>query len=284
MGKLSGLNKLVKGPPRMPVEEQIEVFKSLGIVVNEGIDIDKEISLSGDERSEYEREPFRQLIYILGDDSHENLSSESSNKPVSNQLMMLSFEQIERPGDYVAVLQDFNRITGGEFALENIQDEYDGESETVSVSFDFKGEHYCWDLVFDDDWLDGNLFVKLIKLGKKHGVKGGLYIYDGDTPSVLIWATQERIQRIAEKTGLDFIPYQKHMDGETSPSFQQRNSSMMSRLYDEIDAVKESWVDWKWNWARSGLSRRFVMAIAIVVKLIIIFLVMGIIVYRLVNQ
>jgi len=180
------------------VEEQLETFKRLGFKLNKGVDIRSLIERWG-ERTGFPKNPYFFLYIVLG-----STTSEDPFIPVTNQVWHFDTECIEDHGDYVKILENLKRISSGELNFKNIEDYVDIREGKVSVSFDYKGKHYSWDLNVHDDWVDEELFSKIVKLTKEHKTNGRLtYLGTGGQDMVLGWATPEQMKSIKAKTRLN---------------------------------------------------------------------------------
>ena len=59
---------------------------------------------------------------------------------------------------------------------------------------------------FDNDWVDPNLFSKIVKLTEKYETKGRFTYYDtGGQDLVIGWSTPEKLDEIKSKTGLEIV-------------------------------------------------------------------------------
>ena len=58
-------------------------------------------------------------------------------------------------------MENISRITNGELEFKNISDYVEFEEEIAWVSFSCRNENYKWDLIIDNDWVDGQLFDKV---------------------------------------------------------------------------------------------------------------------------
>lgn len=184
---------------KVSFDEQIKVFKNLGIEFNEGASEADIINMWG--KDELETEPYS-LLYI-------SLGSQVEREPwtpITNQCWHFDTEAIQNEGAYVDIIENLKRVSGGELNFKNITDVVDWDNQSASVSFELNGDKYSWDLKFDNDWVDPNLFSKIVKLTEKYKTVGRFTYYNtGGQDLVIGWSKPEKLDEIKSKTGLEIV-------------------------------------------------------------------------------
>ncbi|MDX1905753.1 MAG: hypothetical protein SF053_01875 [Bacteroidia bacterium] len=186
-------------PENVRFEDKLKVFSTLGFVYDEGVVKQDIVDTWGKERLEHIT--YSQLYITLGSELHREPWT-----PITNQCWYFDTEAIDGEGAYVAIIQNLARISNGELPFENISDVVDWDRQQASVSFDLKGDRYSWELVFDEDWVDTDLFVKIVALTRQYNTRGRFTFYDlGGQDVVIGWATPEKLEEINATTGLGIV-------------------------------------------------------------------------------
>jgi len=194
-----GDKRNIKASKFQSVKEQLETLEALGFILNEGIDR-TEIIERAEAFQAANAAPYTILYALLG------CPSEESGIPFSNHCWDFDTEAIEDHGAYVDIVNNISRVTNGALKFENIEDYVDVEEEKAWVSFTCRGDNYRWDLVVDNDWVDGRLFDSMQELAVKYNAKGKFTYYDtGGQDFVLGFHTQEELEKIRKTTGLEIV-------------------------------------------------------------------------------
>lgn len=126
--------------------------------------------------------------------------------PLTNKCWDFDTEAIDNHGSYVYIFQNLERITRGALKFENVKDYVDIEEEKAWVSFTFNEKDYKWNLEVDDDWVDTNLFSKIVNLTKEINSKGRFtYFNTGGQNAVIGFETPDSLKEIKKKTGLNIV-------------------------------------------------------------------------------
>lgn len=150
------------------VEEQISNLKNWGVVGDDTLDMD---GLYEDwEKEELEETPYEYLL------------SSFASLGCCQKMRTFQMGAIEPQPGYADVLNELEIMTGGVLGLtdinDNFKDIFAGSSEKVQtytemhraiVNFNCKGEAVCWNLLYEMEYLDHNLFYKFNELLKSHG-------------------------------------------------------------------------------------------------------------------
>lgn len=177
-------------------DEQWSVFKSLGF------ELTSETLIADFEKLKSDKliveQPFSHLYMELG----RGLQREPWT-PFTNRVWDFDTEAIEDHGAYVEIMRNLERISRGELKFDNLKDYVDIEERKAWVSFSINGQDFRWDLVVDDDWVDPQLFTKVVELTRKLNTKGRYTYFDtGGQNAVVGFETPESRAAIIKATGL----------------------------------------------------------------------------------
>ena len=177
-------------------DEQWRVFKSLGFELTSDALVADFEKLKSD-RLIVDR-PFSDLYMELG----RGLQREPWT-PFTNRVWDFDTEAIEDHGAYVEIMRNLERISRGEIKFEDLRDYVDVEEGKAWVSFSINGQSFKWDLVVNDDWVDPQLFSKVVELTRSLNTKGRYTYFDtGGQNAVIGFETPESRAAIVKATGL----------------------------------------------------------------------------------
>ena len=186
---------LLKNPS---FEEQLEVFKELGFELNAGTN---KSDIQRWDEQDFLEESFSLMYITLG----QTIEREPWT-PLTNKCWDFDTEAIEDQGSYVDIFKNLERITRGNLKFENVKDYVDIEEEIAWISFTFKEKDYKWNLKVDNDWVDTELFSKIVNLIEKSNTKGRYTYFDtGGQNAVIGFETAESLKEIKSKTGLKIV-------------------------------------------------------------------------------
>lgn len=132
----------------MRLESQIEKLSEIGLTLNPGIDLDH-FFLSFD-RSEYERKPFDLILFVYGTEVEE----QPWGRFFCDKAWNLDYECICEDGDYVNIVRNLHRLTGGSRKIENLSDRVDLENNFASLTYTVDGVEKNHRIKVNDDWAD----------------------------------------------------------------------------------------------------------------------------------
>ncbi len=142
------LEKMHNKQIHMKLEKQIEKLSKLGLAINDDITID-DFLLSWS-RAEYEEVPFELILFTYG--------TEVEEKPWGRFFCDMAWnfdvECIEDNGDYIAIVEQFHRITGKKKQLSDLSDSVDLEASQASLRYTVNGVRRELEIKVDDDWAD----------------------------------------------------------------------------------------------------------------------------------
>jgi len=166
----------------MTLEKQVEALAELGVMLNQGVRAE-DMTTSAD-RAELEANPFSQdLIAALGGDVERERYT-----PKTDQLWMCDYERIEDHGDYKAILERLEVMTGKALRLSNITDYVDIEKKKAWVEFVANGKRIRWKAEVDDDWMDPYIVAKYDDLLGQAKSPGRIYSNHTDFGQVALFA------------------------------------------------------------------------------------------------
>lgn len=200
-----GIFQIFSRKPKVDIQSAITTFKQLGFVINNSIETNEPIDVAEHIQAIYsrllkERSVFEMVYIALGD------TEDLSDHPICDSLWHFDTECIEDQGDYVKIIQNIERISDGDLKFEDVEDSFDHEANTASVSFKLNGDSYSWDLLVENDWVDPTILSKIVELSKKYKTKGKLtYFNTGGQDMVLGWLTENKLKELRRKTRLDVV-------------------------------------------------------------------------------
>ncbi len=199
MGILSFLGFNNNSAPKKPsFREQLEIFKELGFELNDGTD---KSDIERWDKQDFLDEPFSLMYMTLG----QTIEREPWT-PLTNKCWDFDTEAIEGHGSYVDILENLERITRGGLKFEKVKDYVDIEDEKAWISFRFNGKDYKWDLKVDNDWVDTDLFSKIVNLTENSYSEGRYTYFDtGGQNAVIGFETAENLKEIKNRTGLKIV-------------------------------------------------------------------------------
>jgi len=177
-------------------EHQLETFKTLGFDLNPTITVSDIDRWGG--KKEFDTPPFMMMYITLG----QTIEREPWT-PLTDRVWDFDMEAIEDHGAYIDIMKNLERITRGELTFSNLKDYVDIENEKAWVSFSVRGKTYKWNLKVDNDWVDSQLFSKIVELTKVLKTKGRYTYFDtGGQDAVIGFETPESRELIIQATGL----------------------------------------------------------------------------------
>jgi len=178
-------------------ENQLQIFEQLNFDLNAGIDT-SDINRWPGGHKEFEQSPFSLMYITLGQEIEREPFT-----PLTNKCWDFDTEAIEDHGAYIRIIENLPRITRGELIFSDIKDFVDIEKGKAWVSFTLNGDNYKWDMKVDNDWVDTDLFPKMVALTNKYNTKGKYTYYDtGGQDAVIGFETSESLAEIKKATGL----------------------------------------------------------------------------------
>lgn len=182
--------------PKVSLETQLETFRSLGFTLNNGVSM-AELE-TPENRTAFEKKPYSLMYIELG-----RTIEREPWTPLTDRCWDFDTEAIEDHGSYVEILKNLQRISRGVIKFENLRDYVDVEKQIAWVSFSFKGKQYKWNLKVEDDWVDEQIFSKIVALLRQSNVVGRYTYFDtGGQNAVIGFETPVDLEKLKKATGL----------------------------------------------------------------------------------
>ena len=183
----------------IPFDKQLETFTNLGFRLNPGISVTDVDRWGG--KKEFDDPPYMMLYITLG----QTIEREPWT-PLTDRVWDFDVEAIEDHGAYVEIMKNLERISRDELKFGDLKDYVDVEKGKAWVSFSVKGVKYHWDLKVNDDWVDEELFSKLVALTQQLKTKGKYtYFNTGGQDALIGYETPESKDAIVKATGLKIV-------------------------------------------------------------------------------
>jgi hypothetical protein len=186
---------------RVTLEEQLRVLAECGICLLPAVTPDA--LTRSFSRQQYEQEPYRLLLCVMGDMDEGDEKSAASDY-LSNNIWHFDTECVEGDGSYVALAERMATLAQGDLPLENIEDHVeDGE---VWLAFSMNGQQYKWNAKFDGDWVDPSIPPRFDELlGARNSTRRFTYINLGGQDCLIGCATPEERAELEANVGLQVL-------------------------------------------------------------------------------
>ena len=101
---------------------------------------------------------------------------------------------------YVELVEEFSKISHGQFKPENIWGNFDFDSEEkCTIRFDLNGKTFSKDLVVDSDWMDVNFFGFVDTVVAESGLDGKFHsLFEGGQGAIIIYLTPKQYSYLRE--------------------------------------------------------------------------------------
>jgi hypothetical protein len=123
---------------------------------------------------------------------------------LSDDFVVIDFERIENPGDYVNLLTSMCRLGDGVVAVANARDHlppfwlWQFGLGSASLDFDFNGAAVHWPLEVEDDWVDPLFFVRFDALIEQTGSGEALYSFNDGQYDLFFITDSQTASELAE--------------------------------------------------------------------------------------
>lgn len=188
----------------MTLEEQLAALEAIGIKLNEDATVDD--LLYSFDRSEYEKQPFDALLFILG--------SEIERRPWGRYFSSVAWnfdaECIVEDGDYVRIVKRLAELAGRSGELTVVADSVDLDRGVATLQYTLDGTTQSLTPTVNDDWADAdvvNIILADLERGGRYfyGIDNGqatiLYYLDEATASELRALTTDPVVRMVPPKG-----------------------------------------------------------------------------------
>ncbi len=186
---------------RSVFEEQLRVLAECGIFLSASVTPD--LLLRSFSREQYEQDPYRLLLSVMGGEPEYGLQVEGEVEALSENIWHLDMECVEDDGAYVVVAERMALLAQGDLPLENIDDEVDLEEGEAWLSVTLDGHTYKWQPRVNEDWLDPSILSRLAGLlAARDTGRRFTYIDLGGQDCLIGCATEEQRACLESRTGL----------------------------------------------------------------------------------
>ncbi len=180
----------------MTLYAQLDQLERCGIVPNSGVGV-ADLLVRYPER-QYETNPFRLLLRVLGDESND-----LKRTPLCNSVWHLRVDCIVGPGDYAHIAQRMSILAGDDLPLSDVRDEFEWASALVWLIFRLRGEEIAWPARLREHWIDPAIFSRLVALLETQETERRFTYLDLGGQDVLLGcADPAQFAAIRRRTGL----------------------------------------------------------------------------------
>ncbi|RAP74581.1 hypothetical protein [Paenibacillus montanisoli] len=187
---LKWLERTILGPT---VNEQYSKLEEIGIRLNGNYKLADILHFPV---KDYQAKPYLLLLMDMGSEPKDS----DREGVICDQLWCFDRECIEDQGDYSLKLNRIGELIKDELELTDISDDIDFEAERASVSFRIDGRACKYDLNFEYDWLDINLFKIFSMLLEQHGSNRRFYYFDTGNNLLVALLHREQWNSLKELT------------------------------------------------------------------------------------
>jgi hypothetical protein len=186
-----------KRPENLSFQLMLDKFKHAGFMVHPNVS-ETDIFNSWKKVMVYHQDSMSALYITLGCSTNQAL-------PVyfTNNCWLFDPESMEDKGSYAHILENLQRISNGDLKFDSINDYCNENEDNIAwVSFVFEGDRYKWDVVVNNDWVDGMLFENVQILSRKYNKSGRLTFYPEGQAFVISYLTEEKFLQIKKSLGI----------------------------------------------------------------------------------
>jgi hypothetical protein len=182
----------------LSIYAQLDQLARCGVEPNAGIGVAD--LLSRYPERDYETDPFRLLLSVLGEESNG-----SPQVALCDQLWHLRVGCISGPGDYARIAQRLSLLAQGALPITDVADEFDWAAAVAWLRFRLRGEQFDWPARIREHWIDPNLFSRFVALLEAQDAPLRFTYLDlGGQDALLGCATPQEFAALRRTTGLRF--------------------------------------------------------------------------------
>jgi hypothetical protein len=182
------------------LETQLQSLAARGISVRPGRTIDE--LLISFPREEYESDPFRLLLFMLGGEVEDG---EAQGSYFTDNVYCFDAESIEDTCDYKFKVERLVKIAAPDLPIQNVTDAIDLEAATAHIEFELDGRTHHIEPTINDDWFDPEVLYYLARLlAARSGERRFFHCDTGDQNIVIACLTPAQSKALAKATGLEF--------------------------------------------------------------------------------
>lgn len=197
----------------VPLDKQVETMESFGLQVpGETVESMWEFMTEYGMQNQIEGNPYTWLLTSLGAPKYDEDGKISG---YSQDVFWFDFEGIDISTDYIDVLNGMLALAKGS-CLDTVTDisedtakvNWEKGKGTVTVSLEWEGETYHWDMDVKYDWIDGEVLGVLNTLLIQGDSEENFYMTgDNGQGAIVFFCTEEWAENFREATGLELVKY-----------------------------------------------------------------------------
>lgn len=173
---------------RITVEQQLAELEQLGIGINSSCSVNDLFQMM--DREEMEQMPYLLLLIALGCEAER----QEGSLPLSHQIRYLDMECIEGCEDYVRIVNELCDMS--ELAVQQLRDQVDIYNGEASVTLEWNGRKFHWDLEVNDDWLDLAVFTNFSRLLEQAGDRRRIAVAEVDQHCLVACLTPDQVNGV----------------------------------------------------------------------------------------
>jgi hypothetical protein len=182
----------------MTLYAQLDQLERCGIVLNDGIGI-ADLLTRASER-QYETDPFRRLLTVLGGETND-----AQRTPLCNNIWHLRVDCIGGAGDYAQIAQRMAILAGGALPISDVSDEFEWTAGLAWLRFLIRDEQVIWRARIREHWIDPAVFSRFaVLLETQDTPRRFTYLDLGGQDALLGCATPQQFAELRRRTGLRF--------------------------------------------------------------------------------
>ena len=193
---------------RIPVEEQIEILADLNYTVNPKIaELYYDwLRTEGWSDSTLERYPFWLVFTSLGQGKTDENGQVTYFSDSTYCLERKIYSRTVQPSelDYVKILEQINRISGGDLDIHNVAAHYYSLGHRIVLSYELNGEPFRWS-IRSSQFFNGNIVKVISEYSKNDEYDKDLYWMHDEQGVHIVYRTYDEIMQLNEVTGINFL-------------------------------------------------------------------------------
>jgi len=182
----------------MSLYAQLDQLARCGITPQPGVD-PSDLLVRYSER-QYETDPFRLLLTVLGE-----VSNNAANSPLSEHVWHLQVGSITGLGDYMRIAERMSLLAQQALPITEISDEFDWAAGIAWLRFRLRAEQFDWPARIREHWIDPAVFSRFVALLEAQDTpRRFTYLDLGGQDALLGCATPQQFAELRRRTGLRF--------------------------------------------------------------------------------
>lgn len=189
---------------RRLANRNLSIFAQLDQLARCGIEPQSSVGvpdlLSRHSERQYETDPFRLVLSVLGEESNTLPPT-----PLSENVCHLRVGSITGLGDYARIAQRMSILAQGALPITEITDEVEGGTGVAWLRFRLRGEPIDWPARIREHWVDPVIFTRFVALLEVQDTQLRFTYLDLGGQDVLLGcANSQQFAELRRRTGLPF--------------------------------------------------------------------------------